>query len=235
MRFGYRDYDPETGRWTAKDPAGFGGLDTNLYGYVYNDPVNLIDPVGLGALDVIIGIAAGVWDLLNPVTTITDAAVNAVGDLIEYTTGITVEDVDTNLITNTWGYSQPGIEPLVDTKSWEFERARSCTNLAGLLFGGGAAGAKAGKAAMDAKKAAKAAELAALKAKNAALRAAEGAKQHLGEARAEVAAARGEKAAEYAGKRNAAQAAEEGRVYDVQGMKTGGGGPVGNGPGGGIW
>ncbi|WP_292433361.1 RHS repeat-associated core domain-containing protein [Methylobacter sp.] len=47
VRFGARDYDAETGRWTAKDPIGFEGGDTNLYGYVVNDPVNLIDPLGL--------------------------------------------------------------------------------------------------------------------------------------------------------------------------------------------
>ena len=47
VRFGARDYDAETGRWTAKDPIGFGGGDTNLYGYVVNDPVNLVDPLGL--------------------------------------------------------------------------------------------------------------------------------------------------------------------------------------------
>jgi RHS repeat-associated protein len=44
VRFGARDYDAETGRWTAKDPIGFRGGDPNLYGYVVNDPVNLIDP-----------------------------------------------------------------------------------------------------------------------------------------------------------------------------------------------
>jgi len=47
VRFGARDYDAETGRWTAKDPIQFAGGDTNLYGYVVNDPVNEIDLDGL--------------------------------------------------------------------------------------------------------------------------------------------------------------------------------------------
>ena len=40
-------YDPSTGRWLSKDPILFGGGDTNLYGYVLNDPINFIDPTGL--------------------------------------------------------------------------------------------------------------------------------------------------------------------------------------------
>jgi len=48
VRFGARDYDPVIGRWTAKDPIGFGGGDSNLYGYVFQDPANLVDPPGLG-------------------------------------------------------------------------------------------------------------------------------------------------------------------------------------------
>ena len=47
VRFGFRDYDPDTGRWTAKDPILFAGGDTDLYGYCLNDPVNLVDPEGL--------------------------------------------------------------------------------------------------------------------------------------------------------------------------------------------
>ncbi len=46
VRFGARDFDPETGRWTCKDPIFFSGGDTNLYGYVLADPVNFIDPSG---------------------------------------------------------------------------------------------------------------------------------------------------------------------------------------------
>jgi RHS repeat-associated protein len=47
VRFGFRDYDPDTGRWTAKDPIFFTGGDTDLYGYCLNNPINWIDPEGL--------------------------------------------------------------------------------------------------------------------------------------------------------------------------------------------
>jgi RHS repeat-associated protein len=46
-RFGARDYDAETGRWTAKDPVTFRGKDVNLYGYVFSDPINAVDLLGL--------------------------------------------------------------------------------------------------------------------------------------------------------------------------------------------
>lgn len=46
-RFGARDYDPEIGRWTSKDPIRMNGGDTNLYGYTSNDPINFFDPIGL--------------------------------------------------------------------------------------------------------------------------------------------------------------------------------------------
>ena len=47
VRFGYRDYDPDTGRWLAKDPILFAGGQANLYLYCGGDPVNWIDPMGL--------------------------------------------------------------------------------------------------------------------------------------------------------------------------------------------
>ncbi|MBN1662328.1 MAG: C40 family peptidase [Deltaproteobacteria bacterium] len=44
-----RYYDPQVGRFVTKDPIGFAGGDVNLYGYVLNNPVMLIDPSGLEA------------------------------------------------------------------------------------------------------------------------------------------------------------------------------------------
>ena len=95
VRFGARDYDPETGRWTSKDPIGFAGGDTNLYGYVLGDPMNLTDPngqivpllaaagvatwslieAGLSIYDVIDTIAA----LLDPCESFSNKAISAIG------------------------------------------------------------------------------------------------------------------------------------------------------------
>jgi RHS repeat-associated protein len=67
VRFGARDYDPETGKWTAKDASLFNGLDTNLYGYTFADPVNFTDREGRQAAQVVIGgevVLTGVIGLL---------------------------------------------------------------------------------------------------------------------------------------------------------------------------
>jgi RHS repeat-associated protein len=42
-----RYYDPRIGRFISKDPISFAGGDVNLYGYVQNNPVNAVDPLGL--------------------------------------------------------------------------------------------------------------------------------------------------------------------------------------------
>jgi RHS repeat-associated protein len=42
-----RFYDNKLGRFTALDPIGLNGGDTNLYRYVANNPVSLVDPSGL--------------------------------------------------------------------------------------------------------------------------------------------------------------------------------------------
>jgi len=54
----YRAYNPALGRWICRDPIGEGG-GTNLYGYVGNDPLNQVDPLGLFGFGVI---AAGGGD-----------------------------------------------------------------------------------------------------------------------------------------------------------------------------
>ena len=46
VRFGARDYDAETGRWTAPDPLLIDGGDVNLYRYADGDPINRSDPSG---------------------------------------------------------------------------------------------------------------------------------------------------------------------------------------------
>jgi RHS repeat-associated protein len=48
LRFGARDYDSSTGRWTEKDPIAFEGRTTNLYEYVDGDVSNTTDPSGGG-------------------------------------------------------------------------------------------------------------------------------------------------------------------------------------------
>jgi RHS repeat-associated protein len=70
VRFGARDYDPETGRWTAKDPIGFAGGDADSYGYVINDPLNVIDPSGRFVAVPVLAAAAAIAIVI-------DVAINA--------------------------------------------------------------------------------------------------------------------------------------------------------------
>jgi RHS repeat-associated protein len=57
VHFGAREYDGETGRWTTKDPSGFGG-GLNFYAYADGDPVNRVDPTGHVAILIPIAIGA---------------------------------------------------------------------------------------------------------------------------------------------------------------------------------
>ena len=52
VRFGYRDYDPASGRWTVRDPIIYDSMQANLYGYVNNNPVMFRDPCGLFCIGV---------------------------------------------------------------------------------------------------------------------------------------------------------------------------------------
>ena len=43
-------FSPDMGRFISEDPIGFAGGDSNLYSYVFNNPVNKIDPTGEGPI-----------------------------------------------------------------------------------------------------------------------------------------------------------------------------------------
>jgi uncharacterized protein RhaS with RHS repeats len=57
----HREYDPHTGKWTAKDPI------SNLYGYVLGDSVNFVDSIGKSLLDILgLGLAEySLWCLAD--------------------------------------------------------------------------------------------------------------------------------------------------------------------------
>jgi RHS repeat-associated protein len=62
VRFGARDYDPHTTRWTTKDPIRFAGGQANLYVYVANQPNMGIDPSGnWGFFGGASGGSSGIW------------------------------------------------------------------------------------------------------------------------------------------------------------------------------
>jgi RHS repeat-associated protein len=51
VRFGARDFEPTTGRWTCKDALGFVSADgSNLYAYANGVPTTLIDPDGSSSI-----------------------------------------------------------------------------------------------------------------------------------------------------------------------------------------
>lgn len=84
--FGARTYDAETGRWTTRDPLLFGGGDTNLYGYVVDDPVNRIDPSGELPPPVWTGIGGGAYSGARNSSSCTSAG-RAADTLIGASTG----------------------------------------------------------------------------------------------------------------------------------------------------
>ena len=80
VRFGFRDYDPNTARWTAKDPILLAGGDTDLYGYCLNDPINWVDPWGL---------------YLTPGQRMTVAMIGTVGGLVGHVVGSAIPGLGT--------------------------------------------------------------------------------------------------------------------------------------------
>jgi RHS repeat-associated protein len=76
VRFGFRDYDPVAGRWTARDPILLESGQTNMYAYVNNNPIMFRDPCGqlcVGAsVYAVVGIGGKVC--------VTEEGVSACGD-----------------------------------------------------------------------------------------------------------------------------------------------------------
>ena len=58
LHLGAREYDPETGAFTRRDPSGLEGGE-NQYAYAGGDPVNYWDPDGNFVAAVVVGAAAG--------------------------------------------------------------------------------------------------------------------------------------------------------------------------------
>jgi RHS repeat-associated protein len=81
VRHGARDYEPETGRWTAKDPIRFDG-GMNFYGYVSNDPINHLDLRGLNADAISFGVGFGIASTLGSISLISLGKLAAAGILV---------------------------------------------------------------------------------------------------------------------------------------------------------
>jgi RHS repeat-associated protein len=78
IRFGARDYDASTGRWTSKDPIGFESGDANFYVYCFNDPINLTDVEGLSTATDIRDFTAGLISNLS--LGLSDIVLDALGE-----------------------------------------------------------------------------------------------------------------------------------------------------------
>jgi RHS repeat-associated protein len=95
IKFGHRDYDPDTGRWTAKDPLFFAGGDTDLYGYCLNDPVNLVDPLGLEVL------GPGIYENYHFINNIRYSHTNLKGSILFTDYSTKIHEAKTGLFSST--------------------------------------------------------------------------------------------------------------------------------------
>ncbi|MBB5354042.1 RHS repeat-associated protein, partial [Haloferula luteola] len=81
--YGYRYYDPVTGRWPSRDPIGERG-GVNLYGFVENDSVGRIDVLGQNPQD----LALKLGSLEVPKAYGVDVSANLVAGLGSFNGGI---------------------------------------------------------------------------------------------------------------------------------------------------
>ena len=95
----FRERPAQDDRFLSKDPIGFAAGDTNLYRYVFNDPVNLKDPTGL---DIYFAIGGGSYAVgSSPGSTTGSAGSFGIGVGYDSQTGET-------FTFTTSGSSQPG-------------------------------------------------------------------------------------------------------------------------------
>jgi RHS repeat-associated protein len=76
---GARWYRPQWGRYTQADPIGYAGSFYNLYGYTWNNPVNLLDPLGDTGFGILVGAGGEAFSGYGPDTPSWGATGSAAG------------------------------------------------------------------------------------------------------------------------------------------------------------
>ncbi|MBK7591510.1 MAG: RHS repeat-associated core domain-containing protein [Betaproteobacteria bacterium] len=134
VRIGARDYDAKTGRWTTKDPRGLGGLDTNLYRYAANDPVNLVDPTGASAWDTAVGFVqqgqVEAYALMNPAIGLSILA-DSVNRMLLESSGYAVPQASLEDLVAGRAYPSP----LVDYSSEDYAKGTFAAACVGFVAG----------------------------------------------------------------------------------------------------
>ena len=118
--YGYRYYDPVTGRWPSRDPIGErGGM--NLYGFVNNDGVNKWDNLGLTGLNLWYEVSQNIiLGECGSYSWITEWKVNTKsGDV----GGIVIQEIEVNAEDN------EGNKLIDDKKYWEAWRVIPNSNV----------------------------------------------------------------------------------------------------------
>ena len=125
--YGYRHYSPSLGRWVSRDPIGQAG-GISLYGFVGNDPVNRLDPVGLSILDYDWYNDLGDW-AQSQHQQFSDSVIGSAGDGVDWVTAGalgTVSELFAGILSYPQAISQLG------TGSGRFAGDPSLENLAGV-------------------------------------------------------------------------------------------------------
>lgn len=136
VRFGARDYDARTGRWTAKDPIGFeSGL--NFYAYVGNSPIDRIDPYGDDWVSASTSFIGGF--LGGAATTIVTSAALASGTVAGAALAVGAVGVGAYATTIAIQEAVFGFDPYTGATLSTEERIDAAAGLLGALAGGAAA------------------------------------------------------------------------------------------------